>query len=234
MKEADVIKENLNNIKSQIDWMKVALWITIIILSFFLFKSCEGSKELDLTIKASEQKVKTLESESQKYVDIANQYKDTVTLLKNKKIKVKEKLVSATKDTEKQIKEVPKLQTKGIATYFQDNYKLPLVITQYGVAVSDTLGKAVITDLIKGQGYKTQLKLTQQLLKIEEKSGVAKDSTIVNLEKSGVVKDSISLVKEGTILDLKSLNKKEKNKKTFWQVTAGVAITLATWFAVKP
>lgn len=232
MEEADIIKSNLNSLKNQIDWMKVVLWITIIILSFFLFKSCEGSEELELKTQASEQKVKTLEYEAQKYVDIANQYKDSVVLLKNKKAVIKDSLIYVTKTTEEKLKVVPTLTTKGIANYFQDNYEIPVTITQYGVAVPDTLGKAIITDLIRGQGYKAQLKFTQQLLNTEEKSGIFKDSTIVKLEQAGVKKDSISLVKEGTILDLKQINKKEKNKKTFWQVTTGVATAIALKFAL--
>lgn len=221
-------------LKNQIDWIKVALWVAIIILSFFLFKSCEGSKKLELTNTIEKQKVKILEQDAQKYVNIANQYRDTVTLLKQEKQKIKPKIVYVEKKEKEDLKQVSSLTRKGIANYFQDSYKIPVTITQYGVAVPDTLGKAVISDLIRGQGYKAKLIYTQKLLSIEEKSGVAKDTIIVNLDKAITKKDSISEVKDIIIKNNEKSFKKERNKKTFWQVATGVAVTIATYLAVKP
>lgn len=227
-------KSEITRLKNQIDWVKVALWTTVIILSFFLFKSCEGSKELELTNTIEKQKVKVLEQEAQKYVDIANQYRDTVTLLKTKKQKVKKEIVYIDKKEKEELKTVSSLTTKGIATYFQDSYKIPVTITQYGVAVTDTLGKAIITDLIRGQGYKAKLIYTQKLLDIEEKSGIAKDTIIKKLDKAIIKKDSASVVKDVIIKNAEKSVRKEKNKKTFWKVATGVAVTIATYLAVKP
>jgi hypothetical protein len=224
----------LKELKSTIDWVKTSLWATIIILSFFLFKSCEGNKELELTNKNEKEKVKILESESQKYVDVANMYRDSVTILKTEKAKTKIKIVYVTKTVEEKLKVASTLHTKGIANYLQDLYKINVVITQYGVAVPDTMGRAVISDLIRGQGYKAELKFTKELLANEEKSGVAKDSIIVNLDKAVVKKDSASVIKDDIINNVEKSFKKEKNKKTFWKVATGVAVTIATYLAVKP
>lgn len=225
---------NLKELQSQIDWVKIVLWTAIIILSFFLFKSCEGSKELELANNIEKQKVKVLEIDAQKYVDIANQYKDSVTILKTKKQKIKKEIVYVQKSTEEKLKPIPNLTTKGIANYFQDSYKIPVTITQYGVAVPDILGKEIISELIRGQGYKAELKFTKELLVAEEKNGVFKDSTIVNQDKALVKKDSALAVKDIIITNGEKINKKEKNNKTFWQVATGVAVTIATYLAFKP
>lgn len=202
------------------NWAIVAL----VIVSFLYFKSCEGGKELGVANNQLQNEVEVLGKDAQKYVDIANSYRDTVTLLKKKKQEVKDSIVYVEKKEKKDLKVVSSLTTKGIATYFQDSYKIPVTITQYGVAVPDTLGKAIITDLIKGQGYRAQLKFTQQLLSVEEKSGVAKDSTIENQVKA-IAKNNEALAKQETMVkNTEKLFKKERAKKTFWQATTGAVI----------
>jgi hypothetical protein len=207
-------------------------YIAIIILLVFLFKSCQGSEKLGIANNQLKNDVELLGKDAQKYVDIANSYRDTVTLLKQQKQKVKDSIVYVEKKEEKDLKVVSTLTTKGIANYFQDSYKIPVKITQYGVAVPDTLGKAIITDLIKGQGYREQLKFTKQLLSVEEKSGVAKDSTIVNQTKA-IAKINEAIVKQETVIKNteKSL-RKEKNKKTFWQVVSGAVIAGASYLII--
>jgi hypothetical protein len=227
-------QEKLNSFANNIDWMKLSLWITVAILSLFLFKSCEGVKELELTNKASKEVEKRLNSEAQRYVDIANAYRDSVVILKKLKDPIKDSIIYVEKEVDKKLKIVPTLHTKGIATYFKDLYKIPVTITQYGVAVPDTLGRAIISDLIRGQGYKANLKFTQKLLTIEEKSGKAKDSVISNLDKAIVKKDSTSAVLKDQIKVAETSVRKEKNKKTFWKVATGTAVLIVTWLAVKP
>jgi hypothetical protein len=227
-------QEKLNSLTNNIDWVKLSLWITVAILSLFLFKSCEGVKELELINKASKETEKRLDSEAQRYVDIANAYRDSVIVLKKLKDPIKDSIVYVTKDVDKKLKKVSTLHAKGIASYFQDLYKIPSTITQYGVAIPDTLGKVIISDLIKGQGYKAQLKFTQKLLTIEEKSGKAKDTIISKLDKAIVKKDSASVVLKDQIKVAEISVRKEKNKKTFWKVATGTAVLVATWLAVKP
>ena len=201
------------------NWAIVAL----VIVALLYFRSCQGSEKLGIANNQLKNDVEVLGKDAKKYVDIANSYRDTVTLLKQQKQKVKDSIVYVEKKEKKDLKVVSTLTTKGIATYFQDSYKIPVTITQYGVAVPDTLGKAIITDLIKGQGYRAKLKFTQQLLSVEEKSGIAKDSTIVNQTKA-IAKINQAVVKQETVIENgEKAFKKERTKKTFWQLVSGVA-----------
>lgn len=225
---------NLTNTKQEVDWVKVTSYLIIVIISFFLFKSCESVKELELKNKASNETVKRLNLDSQRYVDIANAYKDSVCVLQSRKTKVKDSLIYITEKVDAELKVVPTLDTKGIANYFYNRYKQPITITKYGVSLNDNVGHSTITDLMKGDGYKAKLGFNEQLLALEEKSGKAKDVIIANDEKVIVLKDSIILVKNENIKDVEKSFKKEKHKKNFWKVTTGIAVGIITYLAVKP
>jgi len=196
-------------------------YLVIIVLSFLLFKSCETSKGTQI---AFEHKLKISDLKIEKYANYTNILNDSLTALN--KIKQVEiiKIVEVIKQVEKKINAVATLDTKGIANYYQERYKLPVTITQYGVALKDTVAKLNIVELIQKDGLLRELDHTKNLLSISDKSNNVKDIIIQN-------KDSIITEKDNQIdthLDIeKSLNKtirQEKIKKTFWQI-ATVTIT---------
>lgn len=222
-------KDYQNKLKN-IDWIKVGLCFIILVLVFFLFKSCEKpvtNTETDKTL------IEKLQKDSKKYENIANIYRDSVRILKEKKVVIQKEVDKSVTATKEKLKPVSSLTTKGIALYFQTNYKTPVVITQYGVALSDTLGKRVIEDLIKGKGAEEQLDLTQGLLFNEEQENKIKDNIIVNLDKALAVKDSIDAIQNSIIKDTEKSLKAEKNKKTSWQVATGTAVTIITYLIIK-
>jgi hypothetical protein len=112
------------------------------------------------------------------------------------------------------------LNTKGIANYYQNRYKLPVTITQYGVALTDTIAKKNIVELVQKDGLIKELQSTQTMLSIEEKKSVAKDSIIYNksfiiVEKDKVITNHLEIEK-----NLNKSIKSEKVKKNIWKVTA--------------
>lgn len=209
--------------------IKIILCFIILVLTFFLFKSCENPLPVSKSDKALIEKLK---KDSQKYEDIARVYKDSVKILKEKKVIIKKEIEQSIVTTKEKLKPVSSLKVKGIANYFQSSYKMPVVITQYGVALSDTLAKEVIKDLIKGQGFEEQLELTQKLLTTEEKENTIKDNIIINLDKAIIKKDSLNSIQEIIITNAEQSIKSEKNKKTFWQVATGVAGGIITYLVI--
>lgn len=218
---------NLN----KIDWAKLGSYVLVIVLAILLFKACQSKSEQELANKQLQKDVKALRQDSQRYVDVANNYRDSVVLLKQRKQKVKDSIVYVVQATKRQLEKIPS-STKGIAKYYQERYKLPVVITKYGSSLSDNIARKNITELIQKDGCFSELQLTKKVLVIEEKSGVAKDSTIANLDKA-IAKNNETLDKqEEQIKNAEKTIRREKTKKTFWQVATGAVLVTAGYLLV--
>jgi len=106
--------------------------------------------------------------------------------------------------------------TKQIGNYYQERYKLPVTLTQYGVSLSDTLAKKNITELIQKDGCFAEVKLFKVQLTLEEKKGVLKDTIIGNFKRANVDLNKAIFAQKKIIINSENSLKKEKNKKTFW------------------
>jgi hypothetical protein len=206
------------------------VYLVIIVLAFLLFKSCETSKKTQL---AFEQQLKISDLKIDKYATRINTLNDSLITLNKLKQREKIKIVEVIKEVEKKINIVATLDTKGIASYYQNRYKLPVTITQYGVALKDTVARLNITELVQKDGLAQELRLTKNVLSISDKSNYVKDIIIQN-------KDSIIIEKDnqiGTHLDIeKLLNKsikQEKTKKTFWQIATVTVAGFTVYSFVK-
>lgn len=207
-------------------------YIVILVLSFFLFRSCQGGSELRVANEGLKKEVQELILTADKYVAKNNALNDKITLLENQKQKVKTEIVYVQNKTKTEAEKVHKFTTKQFAYYYQERYKLPVVITKYGVSLSDTIAKNNIVELIQKDGCFEEIKLIKTELQIEEKKGVFKDSINGNITAANVLlKDAVS--GQDKIIDNaeKSL-RKEKNKKTFWQVTTGAVIVAAGYLLI--
>ncbi len=197
--------------------------IALVIVSIFYFKSCQGSKELELTNSSLKKDVQISE------IKASNALSKNVFLLSkiDSLEKVKQKVIvqvqEVEKKTETEIKKVPNLTTKGIATYYQNRYKLPVTITQYGISLSDTVGKLNITELIQKDGCFAERNFLKQQIFIEEQKGIQKDSISDNLITANAELSRAIYAQKQIIKNGESAIKKEKTKKTFWQVATGAA-----------
>lgn len=212
--------------------MDYGQYIVILVLSFFLFKSCQGSNELKLANDDLKKEVKELVASADDHVAKNNALNDKITLLEKQKQKVKTEIDYIQNKAKSDIEKVTSLNSSQIAKYYQERYKLPIVITQYGVSLSDTVAKKNTVELIEKDGCFEEIKLVRTELQIEEQKGVLKDSVNGNLVNANILlKEAVT--DQNKIIDNaeKSL-RKEKNKKAFWQVTTAAVIVAAGYLLI--
>jgi hypothetical protein len=221
--DTDIIKSLLYE-----QWKNIAL----LILCFLLFKSYQGNKELQMANRDLKLEVKGLVASADMYVAKNNALNDKLVLLEKQKQKVKKQIVYVQEKTQSGIEKVPTLNTKQIAYYYQERYKLPITITQYGVSLSDTVAKKNIVELIEKDGCFEEVKLFKTQLEIEEKKGIVKDTIIGNVTKANVTLNKAVFTQDKIIDNAEKLVRKERNKKTFWQVATGAVIVGAGYLLI--
>jgi len=227
----------INQMKFNTEILKSLLFdcwkgIVIFTMAILLFKSCEGSKELQLANGKLKLEVKDLVITADKYVAKNNALSDKITLLEAQKQKIKTEIVYVQNKTKSDVKKVEPLTTKQIANYYQGRYKLPVTITQYGVSLPDTIAKKNIVELIEKDGCFQEIKLVRTELQIEEKKGFLKDTIIGNLTNANVNLHKAVFTQDKIIDNAEKSVRKEKNKKTFWQVTSGVILAGAGYLLI--
>lgn len=213
---------NLDIVKSLLyDYWK---GIVIFTMAILLFKSCQGNKELNIANRDLRYEVKELVASADKYANKVNELNDKIVQLENQKQKIKKEIIYVQNKTKSDVKKVPALTTKQIANYYQERYKLPVTITQYGVSLSDTIAKKNIVELIEKDGCFHEVKLFKVQLQLEEKKGIVKDTIIENITKANIDLHKAVFAQEKIIDNAEKSLHKEKNKKTFWQVATGAVI----------
>jgi len=203
-----------------INWNRVLPYVVIVLLSIIVLSTCKNSQKLELANESLLQDIEISYLNADKYVNHINELNDSLVILNKLKQKEKLKIVTVIKEVNAKIEAVGSLNTKGIANYYQNRYKLPVTITQYGVALNDTIAKKNIVELVQKDGLVKELSITKNILSIEEKKGVVKDSIISNksliiVEKDKIIDSHIDIEKNLT----KSV-KSEKTKKNIWKITA--------------
>jgi hypothetical protein len=197
-------------------------YIVILVLCFFLFKSCSGGEELKLANDNLKLEVKDLVVSSNNHVAKNAILHKKILELENKKQNVKTQIVYIENKTKLAIKKVNTLNTIQIAKYYKERYKLPIQVTQNGVILSDTLSRKNITELVQKDYCFAEIKLYKVQLQLEEKKGIYKDTVIDNFTKANLDLEKAISKQSTIILNAENLFKKEKNKQTFWKVTSGI------------
>lgn len=213
-----------------INWIRILPYAIIIILSIMILSTCSHSENSQLALKKEIKLSKYLVIKIEAKLNLKE--KEIKELEKIKQIE-KIKIITVIKEFEKKVKIARTLNTKEIAKYYQDRYKLPVTITQYGVALSDTVSKLNIVELVKKDGLEKELDLTKNVLLIAEKQISIKDTIILNKdlvigEKDKQIDNHLEIEKSFN----KSL-KKEKVTKTFWQIATGSVIVGASYFLIN-
>jgi hypothetical protein len=203
-----------------INWNKVIPYAIIVLLSIIILSTCTNNQKVQLANDSLKKEIKISDLKNEKYATRINTLNDSLIVLEQLKQREKTKIVTIVKEVKVQVEAVGSLNTKGIANYYQNRYKLPVVITKYGVSLSDTLAKKNIVEVIERDGFKAELDLFKVQLKLEEKKGEVKDTIIKNksliiVEKDNIIGNHLEIEKNLT----KSV-KSEKVKKNIWKVTA--------------
>lgn len=199
------------------------------VVVFFKFN---GTNELKLENSSLEKDVKSYKANAKKYVDENNRLKDSITLLETRKAKVEKEIVYIEKENQSKLEKVPSMSTKNIANYYQKRYTAPVVITQYGVALSDSIAKKNIKETIEKDYCFQEIKLVKEVLSIEEKKGEVKDSINQNLTKAFQEIEKANTAQTEMIQNVEKSLKKEKRKKTFWKVATVAAISASTYLVI--
>ena len=118
------------NIQS-INWYRILPYAIIVLLSIMVLSTCNHSEKAQLALKKD---IEISDLKAQKYAANIEVLKKDLIELEKQKQREKLKIVTVIKEVEKKINVVSTLNTKGIANYYQNRYKLPVTITQYGVA----------------------------------------------------------------------------------------------------
>ena len=209
-------------------------YIIIAILTLLLFRNCQDNEKLQLSNDVLKKDIKISELQVDKYAKRINLLNDRITILETAKTSEKTKIVTVVKEVEKKIQSVGNLSTNGIATFYSNRYKLKQVtITQYGVALKDTVHKMVIVDLIKKDGLVLELNHTKNILNLTENQSKIKDEVIVfkdsiNAEKDKQIDSHIAIEK-----NLTKQVKSEKTKKTVWQLISGGILVGAGYLLIR-
>jgi hypothetical protein len=203
-----------------INWNRVITYFIIVLLSVIVLSTCKNSQKLELANGSLKKDIKISDLKAEKYANRINALNDSLIVLERSKQREKLVVKTIVKEVQTNIQAVGSLNTKGIANYYQNRYKLPVTITQYGVALTDTIAKKNIVELVQKDGLVKELQSTQTMLSIEEKKSVAKDSIISNKSLIIVEKDKQLKTKDEIEKNLNKSIKSEKVKKNIWKVTA--------------
>jgi hypothetical protein len=185
-----------------------------------VLSTCKNSQKLELANDSLKKEIKISDLKAEKYANRINTLNDSLIALERRKQREKLKIVTIVKEVQTNIEAVGSLNTKGIANYYQNRYKLPVTITQYGVALTDTIAKKNIVELVQKDGLVVELQSTQNILGLTEKESVIKDSIISNKSLIIVEKDKQLKTKDEIEKNLTKSVKSEKVKKNIWKITA--------------
>jgi hypothetical protein len=203
-----------------VNWARVLLYVIILILSIIILSTCTNNAHTQLANEVLKKEIKISDLKAQKYVERINILNDSLVVLEKLKQKEIIKVKIVVKEVDRKIKEVGTMQTKDLALFYQKRYLETVYITNYGIALSDTIAKRNIVDVIERDGFKAELGLTKNVLLIEEKKRVVKDSIIENKSLIIVEKDKIIGSQADIEKNLTKSVKSEKVKKNIWKVTA--------------
>lgn len=203
--------------------------VVLIIMLYLSFGVSDGKDEIISSLK---KEVKDLTTSADKYVAKNNELNGKIVLLEQQKQKVKTEIVYIKNKTKSDVKKVATLNTKQIGKYYQERYKLPITITQYGVSLSDTIAKKNITELIQKDGCFQEVELFKTQLQIEEKKGIVKDTIIGNITKANIDLHKAVFVQDKIIDNAEKSLRKEKRNKTFWKVTSGIILAGAGYLLI--
>lgn len=237
---------NFTTVKNNV--LKYGVYIIMIILAFLLV--LKTAKVEGLSLAVQQQKEKSVEAYKNSKILLNQAHK-----LKEKEAKLRENVAILRRDSLQSVIKIKQLNTSlalklseikhykanDIALYFQKRYgdKKGIVITQYGVSLSDTIAKKNISELVTFDVTKDELKIVKNGVTMKNDIITGQDKIITNIEQQNN-KLHLSLAEinkafessEATAKANEKIYKKEKVKKNFWKGVAGTVILGATYLII--
>lgn len=225
-------------------WVHVALAITIIML----FSECNDNSQLSLAIKTQKEvtnqyvtKAKGFISQADSLEKEAVKLKKNITLLKKDSIKSNMEIAQLKNKVSTQLAVISHYNITDIAKWYQTRYndKKGVVVTQYGVALSDTIAKQNISEQTVCDGAKEEMTIVKTDLQMQ-KTIVREQDKVVAVS-DGINRDLRFAIQEGNkALDSSEATakiaekglRKERNEKNMWKVITGMVITAAGYLII--
>ena len=226
-------------------WIHIFCLILLIII-YFLFNSTKNLEKENEGLKGnilvnqslSDLYLSQIKSRDAKILN----YVAKIDSLENEVVKYEENIRVIKNNYNNKVKEVSSYNTTQISNYFKSRYSPKNSISIIGnkLALEDTISRQCITDLVKGDYVRAELKETNKVLNVVKFQSRIKDSTIVILgeqkDKLFMVvklKDSTIGLQEQIIKNSDKIIKKEKNKKTFYKITTIAGALVSGYLLLK-
>jgi hypothetical protein len=229
-------------------WSQIALIIAI----FLCMLQCNQNEGLQTANNTLDQDAKVHQKTAESYLALNDQlksnalkYDDTIATIRKESRQKDLQITSLNKKVAERVEQVKAYKSIDIQGYVVDRYNLKPIdvpIVEKGVVFKDTVAILVVTDLVRYDGAKAELSITKEKLKDEQKINHQLELKNDNCEQQNQnsmlaisEKDKAFSLKEQEAT--KALNdlstsrkneKKESNKKNFWQITSGVLTVVAT------
>lgn len=190
-----------------VDWHKVLLYLIIGMLILVCTDQCNG-------INKRQTKIAELQGRKQTHIETIKTVYDT--------IKVKEtKIITNTKIVYAKLDSVKQYSNTDIVSYYQKRYKSVNDIKpiELGVGFTDSIAKGNISELVKYDGVKVELKLTKDILD-NTSFIVAQQDSIIDIADEQLKLTTTQL-------------KKQRQKTTLWKIISFVAIGVGVGIAVN-
>jgi hypothetical protein len=226
-------------------WIYIFCLILLIII-YFLFNSTKNLERENEVLKGnilvnqslSDLYLSQIKSRDAKILN----YVAKIDSLENEVVKYEDNIRVIKNNSNNKVKEVSSYNTTQISNYFKSRYSPKNSISIIGnkLALEDTISRQCITDLVKGDYVRAELKETNKVLNVVKFQSRIKDSTIVILgeqkDKLFMVvklKDSTIGLQEQIIKNSDKIIKKEKNKKTFYKITTIAGALVSGYLLLK-
>lgn len=226
-------------------WIYIFCLILLIII-YFLFNSTKNLEKENESLKGNilvNQSLSDLYlSEIQNRDKKINIYINQIDSLEKEVVKYEDSIVVIKNNSNEKVKEVSKYNTIQISNYFKDRYSPKKSISVIGnkLVLEDTISRQCITDLVKGDYVRAELKETNKILNVVKFQSKIKDSTIFILGEQKEMlfsviklKDSTIGLQENVIKNTEKIIKKEKNKKTFYKITTIAGALVSGYLLLK-
>lgn len=218
-------------------------YAVIVILSLMLFSKCNQSNGLIQTAKENKQKAKEYLIQARA---IRKNLSNEITVYKSeiKRLslvnKIKEdKLSNLSKSTKSKTAGIRHYNSLDISNYFITRYnaKKYVISSQNGTILKDTISKKVITDLIIGDGAKSEVKILREIVVVEkqkfEMANKMVDSLYLGLEAVSKSYENANIEKDKAIKNTEKAFRHERNKKNFWKLTTVATVLGGAYLLIK-
>jgi len=240
----------MGKVTIDVDWLgRNYLKITIVILLLLVAFQCNSNHELTVA-SASDKK------EAKKHKDNAEKFEKEAKNLAEKEIRYKDTIAFLNKQDQKHVAEILENKTQvvylkekvkefkstEIANWVKDYYKAQgsqVFTTNLGTVVKDTIGKAIITDLIDRDGLKVENGLLNQRIEVKDSTINTyqnyvdlKSKQIEALQSANSENKKATEYTENALKNTEKAFKKEKLKTNFWKLIGIGALTASGYLLI--